>query len=421
MSLSPLSEISTLAVVPPNPHTLITGLKEGLNQESKDEVSRFLGQAVAPSTLRTYERHWTEWTQFLKKQTEIKDPYMRNVPEAEKPGVISLFLYKRYQAGKRGKVASTVTAGIRSYYTRDQQPTAFLDSAIVSAARQACQLRPTELRARRDAGAQASGKLPVCESIIEDLRERLWQGKTWEAKDVEDRMAYLACAWGYDQSARISEYTRPEPKGSDHCIRTDDLTFYIQTTEGVVSRVGSQLARLLGTVQEGSDALKQVTECRVLAVSTKGKIVSKAKIIARRSALEGRFLDDLIMFLTRNRAAGTDELFSCRNTAGRKVAVSALTVRMEVKRACRERGLPEERFSSHSLRKAGITNMRAAGATEEDRRDRGGYALGSQVMNTVYDCDVRGLGPLAASGLTGAYRPSVEDLRRLLPTSRREE
>lgn len=385
---------------------------------SKDEVSIFLGQAVAPSTLRAYERHWREWIQFLREHTGIVDPYMRNVPESEKPGVICLFLYKRYQSGKRGKVATTVTAGIRSHYTRSQQPTAFLDSAIVSAARQACQLKPAELRARRNTGAQASVKLPVCESLVEDMRERLWKGKTWEPKGLEARMAYLACVWGYDQSARVSEYTRPEPGGTDHCIRVDDLTFYVQTAEGVVSRLGSQLARLLGTVEEGSDTIKRVTECRVLAVSTKGKIVSKAKLVARRSALEDRFLDDLVMFLTRSRAVGTDELFSFRNVAGRKFVVSALIVRTEIKLTCRDRGLPDTYFSSHSLRKGGITDMRAAGATEEDRRDRGGYALGSQVMNTVYDCNVRGLGPLAASGLTGAYIPSVEDLRRLIPAAR---
>jgi hypothetical protein len=29
--------------------------------------------------------------------------------------------------------------------------------------------------------------------------------------------------------------------------------------------------------------------------------------------------------------------------------------------------------------------MRAQGVTEDDRRDRGNYAAGSQVMNTTYD------------------------------------
>jgi hypothetical protein len=203
-----------------------------LNQKSKDEVSLFLGQAVAPSTLRAYERQWREWNRFLLEHTGIADPYMSTVPESEKPGVVSLFLYKRHQAGKRGKVATTVIAGIRCFYTRSQQPTSFLDSAIVSAACQACQLKPAELRARRNTGAQASVKLPVSESQVDDLRERLWKGMTWDAKGMESRMAYLACAWAYDQSARVSEYTRPEPGGTDHCIGVDDLTFYIQTTEG---------------------------------------------------------------------------------------------------------------------------------------------------------------------------------------------
>jgi hypothetical protein len=61
--------------------------------------------------------------------------------------------------------------------------------------------------------------------------------------------------------------------------------------------------------------------------------------------------------------------------------------------------------------------MRALGASEDDRRDRGNWAPGSQVMNDTYNYGV-GLGPLAAESLTGGYLPSVTDIQRILPALR---
>ena len=61
--------------------------------------------------------------------------------------------------------------------------------------------------------------------------------------------------------------------------------------------------------------------------------------------------------------------------------------------------------------------MRAAGATEDDRRDRGNYAPGSQIMNLTYDYATR-MEPLAANSLPGGYQPTISDARRLLPIKR---
>jgi hypothetical protein len=44
----------------------------------------------------------------------------------------------------------------------------------------------------------------------------------------------------------------------------------------------------------------------------------------------------------------------------------------------------------------------AIGAIEDDRRERGMVAVGSNVMNTTYDKAVTGLGPPASNSLEGA-------------------
>ena len=95
-------------------------------------------------------------------------------------------------------------------------------------------------------------------------------------------------------------------------------------------------------------------------------------------------------------------------------------VREALKRACEENGLDPNYFSSHSLRKGAITEMRSLGASEDDRRDRGNYAPNSQVMNSTYDYGA-GIGPLASNSLVGGHKPTVEDVRRLIPPARRVE
>ena len=65
--------------------------------------------------------------------------------------------------------------------------------------------------------------------------------------------------------------------------------------------------------------------------------------------------------------------------------------------------------------------MRALGASEEDMRDRGGYAFGSRVIAQTYDYSSAGHGPLSSNALNGGARPDIDDIRRFLPQSRNTE
>jgi hypothetical protein len=94
------------------------------------------------------------------------------------------------------------------------------------------------------------------------------------------------------------------------------------------------------------------------------------------------------------------------------------SVRDEIKKTCASNVLPPDYFSAHSLRKGAITHMRAQGATEDDRRDRGNYAAGSTVMNSVYDY-ATGLRPLASNSLEGGHRLHKKDLKRMIPPARK--
>ena len=345
------------------------------------------------------------------------DPLLRGIPEDDKAALVGLFLMQRHDGGLRDKGATSVTAGIRMQFARHLEPTTFLDAAVIATARQACRTDPSELRVIRDASTSASVKLPACHSMLQDMRERLWSQQSWSGIGLISRMSYLGCMWGFDQSARVSEYTVPEPRAQDHCIRVDDLSFYVRTPNGIMPCVGSALAVRLAGALDDSPLFADILECRVQGASSKGKRVVKAKLIGRRSEDESQFLSELAMFVARSGARGSDELFSIRSTAGAKISLTGRTVRDHIKETCRRLGLPPSHFSSHSLRKGAVTHMRANGASEDDRRDRGNYAPGSQVMNSTYDY-ATGLGPLASNSLPGARQPTLTDIQRILPAAR---
>lgn len=197
--------------------------------------------------------------------------------------------------------------------------------------------------------------------------------------------------YGFELASRVGEYIHPEPNQVDHCAKISDFTSV--EVDGRVDNIpGSNLISLrLGDSREGQLA---ILECRVKTVTSKNKTVVKPKLIGRRSRDEAAFLDDLASWLTHSRTTGRDEVFSFLKADGGMSVLTGRTVREESKKTCECNGLPPSYFSSHSLRKGGITHMRAQGSTEEDRRDRGNYSVGSMVMNNTYDY-ATGLGPLA--------------------------
>jgi hypothetical protein len=150
-----------------------------------------------------------------------------------------------------------------------------------------------------------------------------------------------------------------------------------------------------------------IIECQVRTVSSKGKLTVKDKLIGRRSPEESNFLDDIIAFIVHSGARGDEELLSCESPNGVRIALSSRAVRDELKTTVRDEGLPDLYFSAHSLWKGAITHMRALGASEDDRRERGMFAVGSTVINSTYDYAVTGLGHSASNSLQGGQKPTV--------------
>ena len=128
-----------------------------------------------------------------------------------------------------------------------------------------------------------------------------------------------------------------------------------------------------------------------------------------RSLEETAFLNDIVMFVVHSGAKGEGELLSCVRSRGSRLVLSSMAVCDVLKTTVKNERLPELYFSSHSLRKGPITRMRTRtlGASEDDRRKRGDFSLGSTVMNSTYDYAVTCLGSWASNSMEGACTLSM--------------
>ena len=86
-----------------------------------------------------------------------------------------------------------------------------------------------------------------------------------------------------------------------------------------------------------------------------------------------------------------------------------------LKKAATRDGLPEDSYSFHSLRKGGVTQMKALAVGREEILSRGNYSASSTMIDTVYNYDSSGMGPLAATGKGTGCLPGKEEARRRIP------
>ena len=70
--------------------------------------------------------------------------------------------------------------------------------------------------------------MPFSEGLLQRMRTMLWIGKSWECEDIDMRMSYLGCMWGFDLDAQCKAPER------SHSVRLSDLIFDVETEGGVI-------------------------------------------------------------------------------------------------------------------------------------------------------------------------------------------
>jgi hypothetical protein len=326
------------------------------------------------------------------------------------------FFRVRYQKGLRGKGATEAGAAVRKYFMIKLLDTEWMDDPQVSNARKACRRSPEENREFIRAGA-GRDKKPIWYDLLGQIREEYWEDKVYGVLTADRMMTYICAMFSYDMALRKGEANASGEKEEDHTIRNEDVTF---TLREPISIGGEVTYMIRGGSEEFRSKVTpdNVESCHVGAVTHKVGLIRAGKVIGRRTIEEEGFLEDLVQWVLMSGAGPRDPLFSrYLQFPGKLRSLKKCTGKMitkAIKEMVLRAGMDPGQFAFHSVRKAAITQLKAHGIVREEANARGNYSRDSVMVNTVYNSNEGGRGPLASSSSGLGRRIEEEDIRRVL-------
>jgi hypothetical protein len=381
-------------------------------------LTRFMGGSVTRKTMVGYQREWKTWVEFVtrKNQGRKSDPYLSCEDDRVKVLMMCHLLAERKAAGKREKAATGITAAIRKHFAVALQSTEWMKAEAITVARRACRRTPQENREYAKSG-KGRARLPVWFALMEQIREKLWEGRGFEWEDIDSKMTYIAAMYGFDIAARAGEATSPDGESEQHTILCEDVVIHL--TEKIRIE-GQWIERVRGGDEATLESIEidNVNTLEICALTHKVGQINTTKRIARNSEEEAQFLEDLMEFMKHSGAGAKDPLFS-RNTKKPNGVMSKKKCRPKmvteaIKTEVTAQGLPPLLFSFHSLRKGAVTHMKALGVSREETLARGNYSANSAMIDTVYNYNSAGTGPLGAMANKKGREPSREDVSRTI-------
>ena len=224
--------------------------------EQEELIKGQLSRKVLEKTAREYQLEWNKlWVPFiaeLNSYGDSSDVLLRSAENDDvRVKVICLFIASRYNKGLRGTQVTGVLGAIRHIFVVAGVCTRFMDDDRVSASRKGCVLRAADLRKKCESQKEHSA-LPMPQEMLTTIRE----GLSWStAGDLDKRAAYLGNALSFDMALRVGSYTKKEPRGEDHCIKSEDWCFVLlpegvtnedETRERIMLKVGDELKSIDG-------------------------------------------------------------------------------------------------------------------------------------------------------------------------------
>mgnify|MGYP000134237448 CR=1 FL=1 len=166
---------------------------------------------------------------------------------------------------------------------------------------------------------------------------------------LEDQMTYLRASLQYALVWRVSELI-----SDDHGLRAEDVVFVTDSHKHILA---PQLSlRSLDTIE-----LVHVISRSSKTRESRGK----TEFLGRDDSDSLQLLTDLFHWVQLS-AIKAGDYFLSRNSKGRNKRLNRRMVTGLVKAAATHFGLPVSRYSTHSLRIGGPTEMLAAGASSSD-------------------------------------------------------
>jgi hypothetical protein len=363
--------------------------------------------------MRKYSYAWTDWCCHGDTQG-WPDYYMRTATRDEKVLQLMSFFKARYVSGLREKQATAAGSAVRKYFEVELETTEWFDDPRIRGARRACRRSPAENRVYARS-KEAKDKKPIWYDLLGQIREDYWLGQDYDYKGIDNKMIAINVMFSYDLALRRGEANMGGEDDNDHSIKNEDLTFYLYEAISV-DGVEVQSVRGGGAAFRQYVVSSNVESCMVKGISHKAGLIHAGKLIEQRTAEEAELLMDLVEWVLYSGSGPGEPVFSRYvQFPGRAKSYKKCIPKMiteVIKKYVREAGLDPVEFSIHSLRKGCVRQMNADGIEKEETNARGNYAKESIMVQTVYNSNDTGRGPLSSSTTGIGRRVGVKDVSR---------
>jgi hypothetical protein len=356
-----------------------------------------LGLSCEESTWGTYERSWEMWKDYISKSCRgRKDDWFMNGLESgrDKQIRIVLFIVELYKnKGFRKQRITSVLMAICAKFEAAAEDSSAFESKIVSRAKRGTIGTNEELK-EINRIKLGNPTLPMALDMVMKGRELLWVNNDWSATGMNGKGRWLVIGLGFNFGTRIGQLTLTprNKKGvlvkSDHCLRAGDMRFKVgnKTFKG-----GEEVRKFLNKGNLSENILKVDCiefSCLTSKTTRKKRMTNVVDVlgIGRSTEEEKTLLSDLCEWF---KFAGTKEgdevmcRYDPQDGKKRKVVTSS-EVRSAIKLVARSMSLPENLFSTKSLRSGLSSHMCAMGRSEAEIQSAGGWVEGSKVTRMHY-------------------------------------
>ena len=301
------------------------------------EAMELLNQAVTSATQRSYSQVEDQWLVFLSLRFPSVNPWLDGISQREKRIVLVNFM-KYTSAGNHS--VSKMMGGLRHVFRTRLYDLTIFDDGVVKGARKALKPRGREVSIRTEQRMRA----PFTLEMLKWSRSQYWAGGV-----LEDQMTYLGASLQYALVWRVSELI-----SNDHGLHIEDVIFITYSHQHV-------LAPQLFLHSTDSIQLVHITSRSSKTRGSRGKL----EFVGRDDSDSLQLLLDLICWVQLS-AIKEGDYFLSRNAHGRNKRLTRSMITGLVKVSAKHFGLPIHRYSTHSLRIGGPTEMLAAGASPAD-------------------------------------------------------
>jgi len=376
-------------------------------------------RAVKKSTAKSYERMWGMWTDYWETCRELGIPgnvYMDGIgSEDEKTQAWTRFIwYLRGGLGMHPDTIKSCASAVRQTLGRAKVEINFardtlleVKDAMAAAARMSREEAKAELERR-----ERRVKMPAFPEMTDWLYLHYWKNTTWNWEGMEKKVVWVAYSLMNLFGFRESNLARPRPGGEDHTLRAEDLEVAFRTSDGHL-RSAKGGDKILQHVR-----LEDVDKVSLAVASAKRQIRATRKFITSGSTQEVRVIESLLEWIVKSGIQAEDMLCTChriaRNGRAYTWVLTSYKLNQGIKDAARNLNLPEQHFSSSSMRRGLSTRDAMNGVPVEETAERGGWK-DPRVIRNHYDASTRLVARRHPRGLT------KEAVEAMLPIVSRTE